>query len=425
MPGVTPPPAGLPGAVPPPLGVVPGVTPPPSGMPGVTPPPSGMPGVTPPPVAPGAMAAAAPPPLPAAPQHSGPPGLMQVGGPSPLGGIGQPAAAPPGTPTVDPLAALNSMPDASNPYLNSGRPDIDNRPVGPMADGGGGYVEPGTMDTGKIMKIGGAVAAGLLAFWVTSNIMGQMIKIAPPTDYTTYSTASGAFSIDKPTDWSQSGQDTKREDSMTGQKYEAEQDGARIWKGKALVDISTDEGLAAAQDILLSGGGPTATSPFDVESKNFIKRMKKRVGGFDKKDGASFALPGFRASVSEYTGTDGFLGIGGKVHGYAATIQGPKHIMQIFLQCPENSWEGLHPAFEKMLKSIKLDGIGAAELEQQLRDAGGEMPAGGMPGGMPPPGMPPPGMEGDPGAMNVPHPRNGNIGVPGGGEVPMPTGGGF
>jgi len=244
-------------------------------------------------------------------------------------------------PPIDPLAALNTVPDAANPYLNSGRPEIENRPIRPMADGGA-YVEPGSFDSGKAIMIGGGIVGALVVVWLATTIITPAVPA--PTTFVTYTTATNAFSIDAPDGWAHKSMDTNREDSMTGQKYTAESDGVTFWKGKALVDVSTDSGSASFQDQLLSGQGYVPGTLSDTQHKKFLSVMKKRVGNFANASDAGINVPGFGAKITEYTGTIGFLGLGGKVHGYAATIEGPKHIMTISLQAPEKSWDDLKPA---------------------------------------------------------------------------------
>lgn len=328
----------------------------------------------------GSLNAAAPPaetaPPPATP-------ASRMGGLSAVGNTGSAAAAPP-----DIQAALNTPPDAANPYLSSGRPDIDRRPV--QADtGDSGF------DSSKAVKIGIGVIAAIVVFFIVSAAMPS--KIPVPDKFTTYSSMSGAFSLDAPEGWARKGEDTKREDSMTGQQYEADSDGATISYGKAVIQVWTDSGGDAMQNQLLSGGGPNFAALIDDKHKEFLKVLNKRVGGFQSTDAGSFTLAPFSAKVIEYTGTSGFLFFGGKVHGYAATVHGPKHFMMILLQCPENNWDSLKPVYERILKSAALDGVSAKTLQERLGGGGGFGGAGG-----------------------------GGLQIPGGGSVAIPPGvGGF
>jgi hypothetical protein len=170
---------------------------------------------------------------------------------------------------------------------------------------------------------------------------------------------------------------------MTGQKYESDSDGATITRGKAIIQVWTDTGGDVMQDQLLSGGGPNFGGLLDDKHKQFMGVMKKRVGGFTQTESGTFSLAPFGAKVVEYTGTSGFLFFGGKVHGYAATVQGPKHFMQILLQCPENNWDDLKPVYERILKSAALDGVSAKTLQDRLGGFGGGAGGGGIqvPGG--------------------------------------------
>lgn len=283
---------------------------------------------------------------------------------------------------MDPLAALNTQPDSANPYLSSGRPDLDRRPAA-LASDGAAYQEPGSFDSGKAMMIGGGVLAVLVVAWILSQAI--VLPIPAPKEFSQYSTASNAFSLDAPTDWSHKAMDTHREDSMTGQQYEADDDGVTFWKGKATVEVDSSSGGRSAEQNLLSGGGPTATTVEETENKSFLDRMKKRVGGFTPSDATGISLPGFDARVTEYTGTTGFLGLGGKIHGYAATVQGPKHILTMYLECPEKSWDDLKPAFQRMMLSVRLDGKSGADIVRDLQSGGfGGAPGGGgitLPGG--------------------------------------------
>ncbi|MES2459831.1 MAG: hypothetical protein V4671_04550 [Armatimonadota bacterium] len=358
------------------------------------------------PQAPGMPIGAAGPAAPAAP--SSPPAAPTLSAPttplSPpsLGGIGSQAAPPPAAsgataaPAAAPKpgglsavgmaggssappdihAALNTQPDAANPYLSSGRPDIDRRPVPATADDGSGF------DTQKAVKIGIGVIVAVLAFFVVSAAMPS--KIPVPNEFDTYNSASSAFSLEAPKGWARKGVDIQREDSMTGQKYEADSDGVTLTKGKGIIQVWTDTGGDVMQNQLLSGGGPNFAALVDDKHKQFMGVMKKRVGGFQETDAGSFTLAPFSAKVVEYTGTSGFLFFGGKVHGYAATVQGPKHFMQILLQCPENNWDDLKPVYERILKSAALDGVSAKTLQDRLGGFGGGAAGGGsiqIPGG--------------------------------------------
>jgi hypothetical protein len=276
---------------------------------------------------------------------------------------------------LDIQAALNTHPDSANPYLSSGRPDIDRRPVSSGSD------EESSFDSQKALKIGIGVIVAVLAFFMVKAAMPS--KIPVPDSFTTYTSASGAFSLEAPEGWARKGVDIEREDSMTGQKYESDSDGATITRGKAIIQVWTDTGGDVMQDQLLSGGGPNFGGLLDDKHKQFMGVMKKRVGGFTQTESGTFSLAPFGAKVVEYTGTSGFLFFGGKVHGYAATVQGPKHFMQILLQCPDNNWDDLKPVYERILKSAALDGVSAKTLQDRLGGFGGGAGGGGIqvPGG--------------------------------------------
>ncbi|MBC8102874.1 MAG: hypothetical protein H7Z41_09835, partial [Cytophagales bacterium] len=283
----------------------------------------------------------------------------------PLGGPASGNAAP----IPDVLAALNTPPDATNPYLNSGRPEIENRPTS-YGDEGNGF------DSRKALMIGAGALVALLLFFVAKAVLPS--KIAVPTAFTTHTSTTNAFALEVPTDWSRSAMDTKREDSMTGQQYESDVDGVMVRQGKAVIDVSTDDGADVKQNQLLSGGGPNFGALLDDKHKQHLAIMKKRVSGFTETEASGFSLAPFGAKMIEYTGTSGFLGISGKVHGYAATVQGPNHFMQIFLQCPENNWDDLKPVYQRILKSVTLDGVNAQTLQDSLGGGAGGLQ---VPGG--------------------------------------------
>jgi hypothetical protein len=291
---------------------------------------------------------------------------MPAGASTKMGGLAAVGNAGGAAPAIDINAALNTHPDSANPYLSSGRPDIDRRPV---SSG-----EESSFDSQKAVKIGIGVLVAFLAFFIIKSAMPS--KIPVPDKFATYTSASGAFALDAPEGWARKGVDIEREDSMTGQKYESDSDGATITQGKGIIQVWTDTGGDVMQDQLLSGGGPNFGVLLDDKHKQFMGVMKKRVGGFTPTDAGSLSVGPFGAKVVEYTGTSGFL-IRTKVHGYAATVQGPKHFMQILLQCPENNWDDLKPVYERILKSVSLDGLSAKDLQERLGGGGMQLPGGG------------------------------------------------
>jgi hypothetical protein len=329
-------------------------------------------------------------------------GIGGVGGAAGSGGSGGAISAPPpvSQPAPDPAVLLNTQPDTSNPFLVNLRPDIENRPARPPAPPalppGSAYVEPGSFDATKAAMIGGAVLAVLLVVWMLFLVVTP--SIPAPTGYTSYATSTGAFAIDVPDGWNQDALDTKREDALTGQVGESDQDGIRIWDGKALVNVRTDSGGDEMKQQLLGGGIPNLAGLVDDKQKAFVARLQKRLGNFDQTDAAGVSIPGFDARTIEYTGSTGPFGIT-KVHGYGATIHGPKHFMTVFLECPQKNWSDLQPAYEHMLTTVKLDGVDGPTLQQRLRDLGVTAPSGGA---------------------------GGSINVPGAGAIQIPSGvGGF
>jgi hypothetical protein len=311
-------------------------------------------------------------------------GLSAVG----LGGAGS------ASPVGESGTSVKPPPDLIQPYpTTSARPDIARRPVGPAA------AEESGFDSQKAVKIGVGVVVAILAFFIVRAAIPS--KIPVPTAFTTYTSASGVFALDAPEGWNRKGVDVQREDGLTGQQSTADADGATITSGKAIIQVWTDSGGDAMQNQLLSGGGPNFAALLDDKNKEFMGIMKKRVSGFTETDSTTFSLAPFGAKVVEYTGTSGFLIFGGKVHGYAATVQGPKHFMQILLQCPENNWDDLKPVYERILKSAALDGVSAKTLQERLGGFGGGGGAPAVGGG-------------------------GRINIPGGGSVSLPSGaGGF
>ena len=296
------------------------------------------------------------------------------------------AASAPGIPA--PLAPPTSTPI---PYPSSS-PMTDRRPVS--------TVKPAPAESGfnasSAVKIGLGVLAAVLAFFVVSAMLPS--KIPVPEKFKTYNSGTGAFALDAPDGWNRKGVDTKREDSLTGEQSDSDTDGVTITYGKAVIEVWTDSGGKAMQNQLLSGS-PNFAALLDDKHKEFLGNMKKHVGNFQGTEAGSFNLGPFGAKVVDYTGKTGFLFFGGKVHGLAATVHGPKHFMMIYLQCPESNWVALKPVYEQVLKSAALDGVSAKTIQERLGGGFGGAPGGGGGGG---------------------------IRIPGGGSVSIPPGvGGF
>ena len=362
------------------------------------------------------IGATAPPAAPSAPSAPSPPSAMAG-----LGALNAPAAAPAAAATTEaaapasrmgglatvgqtgsstPVAPVSATPAPLSAPLStpipypSSSPMMDRRPVS--------TVKPAPVESGfngsNAVKIGLGLIAAVLAFFIVSAALPS--KIPVPTKFKTYNSSTGAFALDAPEGWSQKGVDTKREDSLTGEQSDSDTDGVTITYGKAVIEVWTDSGGKAIQDQLLSGGGPNFAALLDDKHKEFMGVMKKRVGNFQDTEAGSFNIGPFGAKVVDYTGKTGFLFFGGKVHGLAATVHGPKHFMMIYLQCPESNWDALKPVYEQILKSAALDGVSAKTIQERLGGFGGGVPGGGGPGG--------------------------GINIPGGGRVSIPPGvGGF
>ena len=58
------------------------------------------------------------------------------------------------------------------------------------------------------------------------------------------------------------------------------------------------------------------------------------------------------AELSEFTGKGGFLGLGGEMHGYRASMSDGAHTIEVVVQCPERNWAEISPAFQRVIKSV-------------------------------------------------------------------------
>jgi hypothetical protein len=184
------------------------------------------------------------------------------------------------------------------------------------------------------------------AFFAVSMILqaGCNEPVPTPTSFHTYNHKSGVFQCDCPDDWTEEGGGKKA--------Y-----WAKFTRGGATIRLQTSESGSLLGDIAGSGGmvvGPDA-APVDLSPVAQVHEVNKAAfaddwSNFDEK--TPVTVPTKRlgeARKSEFTASGS---LGGKVHGYRATVLALNHCITIACTCPEAEWTKLQPAFDQVIASL-------------------------------------------------------------------------
>lgn len=268
----------------------------------------------------------------------------------------QPGAAPP---EVKYDLAGNPIPVAASPAAASGPSFL---PPG----GGGGTDAPrpagvppppvrsvpvasdeGSGKRGLWLGLGIAVAVvlGIAAFLLAPK------HGAAPTSWTTFTAQDKSFSCAAPGGWETTPSD--RAQQMVGK--DATTGGVLFRSGSATIDITTDTvATLVAYDVMHNNADPqTLTgSRAGVLHKQWKIATSAIHKGYQETKVADFEQKMGDARLSEWTANGNVFGLGGRVHGYRASLVGGSTTAVVVCQCLESDWPALKPAFQHVIASV-------------------------------------------------------------------------
>lgn len=255
-----------------------------------------------------------------------------------LAGNPIPVAAPP------PAASGPSFvpPGAGQPYAPRplGGPQPPARPMPVATDEGSGK-------RGLWLGLGIAVAVvlGIAAFLLAPK-HGTV-----PTTWTTFTAQDKSFSVAAPGGWETTPSDRAQQmmgkDSTTG--------GVLFRSGSATIDITTDTvATLVAYDVMHNNADPqTLTgSRAGVLHKQWKIATSAIHKGYHETKVMDFEQKMGDARLSEWTANGNVFGLGGRVHGYRASLVGGNTTAVVVCQCLESDWPALKPAFLHVIASV-------------------------------------------------------------------------
>ncbi len=278
----------------------------------------------------------------------------------------EPASSP--SPTAQPGAApLDVKYDlAGNPIPVSAPPPASGGPSFLPPGGGAGAYAPrpaggppsparpapvasdeGSGKRGLWLGLGIAVLVilGIVAFLLTPK------HGAVPTGWTTFTAQDKSFSVAAPGGWETTPSD--RAQQMLGK--DATTGGVLFRSGSATIEITTDTVATLMSYILVHGNGDTdvLTGP---KAGALHKQWKIATSaihkGYQETKVADFERKMGDARLSEWTANGNVFGLGGRVHGYRASLVGGNMTAVVVCQCLESDWPALKPAFLHVIASI-------------------------------------------------------------------------
>lgn len=273
-----------------------------------------------------------------------------AGNPMPEPESAQTPGMPPGgrTPEVKYDLAGNPIPAAPPPPMPvrpssapPGGPSYSTRPIAATPAERGGKM-------GVWLGLGGAVLVVLViaAFLLTPK------HGTAPTSWATFTAADKSFSVAAPDGWETTPSDRAQQmlgkDSTTG--------GVLFQSGSATIDITTDTVATLTSYLLVHGNGDTdaLTGP---KAGALHKQWKIATSaihkGYQETKVADFEQQMGDARLSEWTANGNVFGLGGRVHGYRASLVGGNTTAVVVCQCLESDWPALKPAFLHVIASVK------------------------------------------------------------------------
>ena len=271
------------------------------------------------------------------PSPSGLPGAAPPDVKYDLAGNPLPAAPPPpgGPPFIPP-----SIPPGGGYAPRPGGPAAYPARPAPAASGDGGR-------TGLWVGLGLAVAVvlGIAAFLLSPK------HGTAPTSWDTFTAQDKSFSVAAPGGWETTPSDRAQQmvgkDSTTG--------GVLFRSGSATIEVTTDTVATLMSYILVHGDGNTdaLTGPKAVSLHKQWKIATSAIHkGYRETKVTEFESQMDDARLSEWTANGNVFGLGGKIHGYRASLVGGNLTAVVVCQCLESDWPAMKPAFRHVIATV-------------------------------------------------------------------------
>ena len=294
-----------------------------------------------------------------------------AGNPLPEPKAEQAAAAPvEGAPPIrydlagNPLPPVKSMlPQATlaPPPLSASGPSVGTMPP-PLIRPSGTYPDrPALVETegpNKNLWIGLGVGLAAVIAACIMLVLFTPKHATPPTGYTSFIASDKSFSCDAPTGWVT----TAADKSKTEAGNDSTVNGVLFQNNSAQMDITTDSMASLVSADLMKNSGETLSST-ESRAPALHKQWKTSVSathkGFQETLVAGFQGQMGDALLSEWTASGNVFGLGGKVHGYRASLVGGSKTAEVVCSCLESDWPALKPAFLRIITSV-TEGVPAA-----------------------------------------------------------------
>ncbi len=266
----------------------------------------------------------------------------------------QPGAAPP---EVKYDLAGNPIPVASPPPATGGAPFLP--------PGGGSAYAPrpgGSPSPPRPMPSASDEGSGRRSLWLGLGLAVAVVigiaafLLAPkhgaaPASWGTYTAQDKSFSCAAPQGWettpSDKAQQMTGKDSTTG--------GVLFRSGSATIDITTDTvATLVGYDVMHNNADPQTLTG----SKAGVLHKQWRIAtsaihkGYHETKVTDFEQKMGDARLSEWTANGNVFGLGGRVHGYRASLVGGSTTAVVVCQCLESDWPALKPAFLHVIASV-------------------------------------------------------------------------
>jgi len=286
------------------------------------------------------------------------PKLRTVAGPA---STGQTA---PVAPPAQPASPVGSPALRPQPEPQAAAPAYDQQPITPTRPVA--YEEVATGPNKRL--IFGGIGAAVAVVAVAAFVLLHRGPAVVPSTYTTFTSADNTFTCETPNGWN-----TYATGEASGDKHSTKLNGVYMQSGDAAIEVtfSTVSGLVGSQ--LLFGKDPTPEAMGGSRAAGVAWMQKRAVAkqfkGYSEKlmpdcpSGMGAMIPGKDpgkdlefvpdARLYEFTASGNWLGFGGKIHGYRATMAGSNLIAAAECHCSEAEWEKLKPAFLHVIEKVQ------------------------------------------------------------------------